>query len=373
MVHENRQSCRGEKPDKYPDWGKGFGVRSHLIKVSKNSQERKPLEMLQPQEKLKSELTPSSTPKSVERETQICRNPTSLATALTEVLVKLFTALRSSPGWRQHGEHPTSTSVLPSKRLFCISPSGARKERGKVCQHTATEGRQGRAGADVPTGCYTDPSRAAERVCLLVCSDAKSHPLALPAAAAGPARSALPSQRGPRRVSLCTSCSFITPQSASCTHRRMTTSFCPRKASLNSPFLTKSLVTSSLALAHKLPVLILAYSSTYSLVHHSQASSHFSPLPLFSQPFSDISLHIMLSGCSLNGFLPLKNSISKITSSNNSILKRALAVKLLHCLFKHIHDTQQNDTVLILRRTCPIPKRITGYKMEESTAKPYGV
>lgn len=201
--------------------------------------------MLQLQEKLKSELTPSSTPKSVERETQICRNPTSLAAVLTEVLVKLFTTLHSSPGWTQRREHPTGTSVLPSECLFCVSPSrvqgSAKKEKGKVCQHMAIKGRGGRAGADVPTGYYTDPSRDAERVSLLVCSDAKSHPLALPAAATGPARSALPSRRSPWHVSLCESYSFTMPQYASRTHKRMTTSFCSRKASLNSPFLTKSL------------------------------------------------------------------------------------------------------------------------------------
>ena len=157
--------------------------------------------MLQPQEKLKSELTPSSTPKSVEWETQICRNPTSLAAVLTQVLVKIFTTLHSSPGWRQWREHPTSTSVLPSKLLFCVSPSrvqkSAKKEKGTVCQHMAIKGQGGRAGADVPTGCYTDPSRDAERVSPLVCSDAKSHPLALPAAAVGAACSALPSRHSP--------------------------------------------------------------------------------------------------------------------------------------------------------------------------------
>lgn len=66
--------------------------------------------MLQPQEKLKSELTPSLTPKSLEWEAQIYRNPTPLLAALAEELIKILTTLHSSPDWRQH---PTDTSVLP--------------------------------------------------------------------------------------------------------------------------------------------------------------------------------------------------------------------------------------------------------------------
>lgn len=268
--------------------------------------------MLQPQERLKSELTPSSTPESVKWETQICRNATSLAAVLTAVLVKLFTTLHSSSGWRQHREHPTSTSVLPAKRLFHISWSRvqkpAKKAKRKVCQHMTTRGQWGGAGADVPTGCYTDSARDAERASPLVCSDAKSRPLMLPAAAAGAARSALLSRCSPWRVSLCKSSPFTTPQYASCTHKRTAPSLCPRKASLlRSPFLTKSLSVSFLALAHQLPMLILAYSSTYSLVHHVPVSSHFLPF-LFCQPFSDTPHYIpRCQAVHLMVFFPWKN------------------------------------------------------------------
>lgn len=156
-----------------------------------------------------------------------------------------------------------------------------------------TRGQGGGAGADVPTGCYTDPARDAKRASPLVCSDAKNRLLVLPAAAAGAACSALPSQHSPWHVSLCKSSPFTMPQYASCTHKRMATSLCPWKALLlRSPFLTKSLSTSFLVLAHQLPVLILAYSSTYSVVHHIPVSSHFLPF-LFCQPFSD-TLHYIL-------------------------------------------------------------------------------
>lgn len=125
----------------------------------------------------------------------------------------------------------------------------------------------------------------------------------------------------PRHVSPCRSCPFTPPQYASCTLQRMTTSFCPRKASLNSPFLTKSLSTSFLAVAHKLLVLILACSSTYSLIHHIPVSFHFLPFHSSPSPSSDTSLHTMLSSCSLNGFLPWKNSIKTPIYTRNSILK----------------------------------------------------
>lgn len=158
-------------------------MRSHFIKAPKNSHERKPLEMLQLQEKLKSELTPSLTPKSVEQETQIRRNPTSLAAVLTEVLVKLFTTPHSTPCCRQHGENPMGT---PSSTPPCRGQAAAELEK-EGSADTALQGWGGRARADVLTGCCNNPARGAKRVSPSVCSDAKSHPPALPAAAAGSA------------------------------------------------------------------------------------------------------------------------------------------------------------------------------------------
>lgn len=70
----------------------------------------------------------------------------------------------------------------------------------------------------------------------------------------------------------------------------MTASFCGRQALLRSPFLIKSLSMAFLALAHKLPVLILAYSSTYCLVHQVLVSSHFFPFHSSLTPFNDTSL-----------------------------------------------------------------------------------
>lgn len=174
----------------------------------------------------------------------------------------------------------------------------------------------------------------------------------VPRAAVGSAALSCPSQQASCPACHCVSHQLTTPQHTSSMHKEWLPHSVSERLHSAPHASPNPIQLHSWPLLHLLPVLILAYSSTRSLVHQVPDSSHFFPIcSSLIPPVTPCWLLATLSGCSLNGFLPLRNSFSKITSSapNNSILEQGLALILLHCLFRCINDTQQNDTVIILK------------------------
>lgn len=88
-------SCAGEKNLINSQTEGKASVWDHTLLKHHRIHERKPSETLESHEKLKSELTPSST-HTRQQETHTCRKPASLAAALTQVLIKLLTTALSS-------------------------------------------------------------------------------------------------------------------------------------------------------------------------------------------------------------------------------------------------------------------------------------